>query len=417
MNLFLPLYIDPGTGSMLFSILIGAAATLFFLGKAAILKLKLLFSAKKNGVATTDTNYKKYVVYNEGMQYWNVFKPVCDEFEKRQIELTYYTSAEKDPCFEQNYKYVKPEFIGEGNMAFVRLNMLSAGVVLMTTPGLQVYQLKRSKNVKHYSHVLHMPNDATTYRLFGLDYFDSVLLTGDYQKTDLQYLENARNITKKELVTVGCSYLDILAEKIKSIPEEDNHNFTVLVSPSWGSVGVLSKYGEKLLDPLAKTGWNIIIRPHPQSKKSEKEMLDRLEARYKDNANIVWDYERDNIYSLKKADIMISDFSGIIFDYTFLCDKPVIYVADNIDLRPYDAYDLGKGLWQFETLKKMGIKLDENNFENIAEVIKNASDSKELSEQRKIAKETAWMNIGNAGKNIVDFMIQKEESLSKKEGK
>ena len=417
MNLFLPLYIDPGTGSMLFSILIGAAATLFFLGKAAILKLKLLFSAKKNGVATTDTNYKKYVVYNEGMQYWNVFKPVCDEFEKRQIELTYYTSAEKDPCFEQNYKYVKPEFIGEGNMAFVRLNMLSAGVVLMTTPGLQVYQLKRSKNVKHYSHILHMPNDATTYRLFGLDYFDSVLLTGDYQKTDLQYLENARNITKKELVTVGCSYLDILAEKIKSIPEEDNHNFTVLVSPSWGSVGVLSKYGEKLLDPLAKTGWNIIIRPHPQSKKSEKEMLDRLEARYKDNANIVWDYERDNIYSLKKADIMISDFSGIIFDYTFLCDKPVIYVADNIDLRPYDAYDLGKELWQFETLKKMGIKLDENNFENIAEVIKNASDSKELSEQRKIAKETAWMNIGNAGKNIVDFMIQKEESLSKKEGK
>lgn len=417
MNLFLPLYIDPGTGSMLFSILIGAAATLFFLGKAAILKLKLLFSAKKNGVATTDTNYKKYVVYNEGMQYWNVFKPVCDEFEKRQIELTYYTSAEKDPCFEQNYKYVKPEFIGEGNMAFVRLNMLSAGVVLMTTPGLQVYQLKRSKNVKHYSHVLHMPNDATTYRLFGLDYFDSVLLTGDYQKTDLQYLENVRNITKKELVTVGCSYLDILAEKIKSIPEEENHNFTVLVSPSWGSVGVLSKYGEKLLDPLAKTGWNIIIRPHPQSKKSEKEMLDRLEARYKDNANIVWDYERDNIYSLKKADIMISDFSGIIFDYTFLCDKPVIYVADNIDLRPYDAYDLGKELWQFETLKKMGIKLDENNFENIAEVIKNASDSKELSEQRKIAKETAWMNIGNAGKNIVDFMIQKEESLSKKEGK
>lgn len=417
MNLFLPLYIDPGTGSMLFSILIGAAATLFFLGKAAILKLKLLFSAKKNGVATTNTNYKKYVVYNEGMQYWNVFKPVCDEFEKRQIELTYYTSAENDPCFEQNYKYVKPEFIGEGNMAFVRLNMLSAGVVLMTTPGLQVYQLKRSKNVKHYSHVLHMPNDATTYRLFGLDYFDSVLLTGDYQKTDLQYLENARNITKKELITVGCSYLDILAEKIKSIPEEDNHNFTVLVSPSWGSVGVLSKYGEKLLDPLAKTGWNIIIRPHPQSKKSEKEMLDRLEARYKDNANIVWDYERDNIYSLKKADIMISDFSGIIFDYTFLCDKPVIYVADNIDLRPYDAYDLGKELWQFETLKKMGIKLDENNFENIAEVIKNASDSKELSEQRKIAKETAWMNIGNAGKNIVDFMIQKEESLSKKEGK
>ena len=99
-----------------------------------------------------------------------------------------------------------------------------------------------------------------------------------------------------------------------------------------------------------------------------------------------------------------------------------LYIDNLFLLVPHTAHiseDLIKALklWQFETLKKMGIKLDENNFENIAEVIKNASDSKELSEQRKIAKETAWMNIGNAGKNIVDFMIQKEESLSKKEGK
>ena len=266
------LYIDPGTGCMLFSILIGAAATLFFLGKAALIKIKLLFSAKKNGVATTDTNYKKYVVYNEGMQYWNVFKPICDEFEKRQIELTYYTSAQNDPCFEQNYKFVKPEFIGEGNMAFVKLNMLSAGVVLMTTPGLQVYQLKRSKHVKHYAHVLHAASDATMYRLFGIDYFDSVLLSGDYQKKDIITLEKQRNIKAKELVTVGCPYLDTLNDKIQSIQKEENHNFTVLVSPSWGKSSLLTKYGEKLLAPLAKTNWNIIIRPHPQSKKSEPEI-------------------------------------------------------------------------------------------------------------------------------------------------
>ena len=199
------LYIDPGTGSMLFSILVGAAATLFFLGKAALLKLKLFFSAKKSGVqVNADTNFKKYVIYNEGNQYWNTFKPVCDEFEKRQIDLTYYTSSQTDPCFEMNYKFIHPEFIGEGNMAFVKLNMLSAGIVLMTTPGLQVYQLKRSKRVKHYCHVLHMPNDATTYRLFGLDFFDSVLLTGDYQKEDIRFLEEQRGINKKELVTVGC---------------------------------------------------------------------------------------------------------------------------------------------------------------------------------------------------------------------
>ena len=41
------LYIDPGTGSMLFSILIGATATLYFLARAAVLKLKFLFTGKK----------------------------------------------------------------------------------------------------------------------------------------------------------------------------------------------------------------------------------------------------------------------------------------------------------------------------------------------------------------------------------
>lgn len=407
------LYIDPGTGSMLFSILIGAIATLYFLGRAAILKAKLLLGAKKDGVAISDNNFKQYVVYNEGMQYWNLFKPVCDEFEGRQLELTYYTSAEKDPVFEQGYKYVKPEFIGEGNKAFVRLNMLSAGVVLMTTPGLNVYQLKRSKRVKHYAHVVHATGDATLYRLFGVDYFDSVLLTGDYQMADLRQLEEQRGLPAKELVSVGCPYLDVLQEKIAAVPPEENHPFTVLVSPSWGAAALLSRYGEKLLDPLVDTGWRIIIRPHPQSKKSEAELLTRLESRYKDKSNVEWDYERDNIYAMKKSDIMISDFSGIIFDYTFLCDKPVMYSVGQIDLRAYDAYDIneGKDLWQFKILERMGIALEESDFGRIRQVIESVKDNPQLAAARKEAKDAAWMHQGNAGKEIVDFMVKKASAL------
>ena len=413
MNTFL-LYIDPGTGSMLFSILIGAAATLFFLAKALLLKLKLIFAGKKDGGAQLDSSYKPYVIYNEGNQYWNTFKPVCDEFEKRNIELTYYTSSKTDPVFEQGYKFVKPEFIGEGNAAFAKLNMLSAGFVLMTTPGLQVYQLKRSKRVAHYSHIVHMPNDATTYRLFGLDFFDSVLLTGEHQKADLRFLENQRGIPQKDLVTVGCPYLDVYKENIAAIPTEENHPFTVLVSPSWGDVGILKKYGEKFLDPLSKTGWRIIVRPHPQSKKSEADMLEHLTARYKDNPNIVWDYERQNIFSLKKADIMISDFSGIIFDYTFLCDKPVMYVRADMDLRPYDAYDLGdRELWQYAVLKKFGTELKEEQFENIKDVIQSMSDSKELENARHEAKKEAWCFEGEAGAKVADYMIKTVDNLSK----
>ncbi len=413
---FLPLYIDPGTGSMLFSVFIGAAATLFFLARAAFLKIQLLFAGKKAREALK-AGRKKYVIYNEGKQYWNVFKPVLDEFEKRNIEATYFTSFENDPAFSSDYKFIKSEYIGQGNKAFARLNLLAADIVLMSTPGLDVYQMKRSKNVKHYAHIRHGSGDATMYLLFGIDYFDSVLLTGDYQKEDLRFLEKARGTKQKELVTVGCTYLDELKKKMDAIPKEENHVFTVLVSPSWGPSAILSKYGEKLLTPLVKTGWNIIVRPHPQSKKSESKILETLQEQFKDCKNLEWNYDRDNIFAMKKADIMISDFSSIIYDYTFLCDKPVMYVNADLDLRMYDASEVynddgtQKRIWQFTTLEKIGIELKAEQFNRIKEVIQSASDAPELAQARAKAKAEAWMHIGDAGKNTVDFMIKKEGEL------
>jgi hypothetical protein len=338
-----------------------------------------------------------------------VFKPVLDEFEKRKTELVYLTSFQDDPVFSSAYQYIKSEFIGEGNKAFMRLNFISADVALMTTPGLQVYQLKRSRSVKHYAHVLHAPSDATMYRLFGIDYFDSILLTGDYQAKDIRGLEKIRQLPEKQLVTVGCTYLDVSAEKIKNIKTEENHQLTVLVSPSWGPSALLSRFGEKLLDPLVKTGWRIIVRPHPQSRISEPAILDNLARRYNGNTGLEWDFNQENISSLSKADIMISDFSGIIFDYAFLFDRPVIYVQEHFDLRPYDADDLSdddkKNIWQFATVREIGIELKEELFERIDEVIKNAACSTELREARQKAKTAAWQFQGEAGGRIADFMI------------
>ena len=399
---FYPLYIDPGTGSALFSILIGAAATIYFLGRALIIKLKVVLSGGKISKSTGVEN--PYVIFNEGKQYWNVFKPVLDEFESRGIQVLYLTGTSGDPVFEAGYQYIKSEFIGEGNRAFARLNMLAADIVLMTTPGLEVYQLKRSNMVKHYAHILHSPGDAVTYRLFGIDYFDSILLTGDYQAKDIRTLETLRDLPQKRLVTVGCTYLDVAIERIKSIAKEEEHPFTVLISPSWGPSALLSRYGGKLLDPLVKTGWRIIVRPHPQSRKSENSMLEKLEERYKGASNLEWDFEGDNIYSLVKSDIMISDFSGIIFDYMFLRDKPVLYVDYDFDLRPYDADDIDHELWQFKIIKEAGIELKEEDFMHITEIIENAKDSESLAAARRKARETAWQYPGEAGKRIFNFM-------------
>lgn len=432
MNNLYPLYIDPGTGSMLFSVLLGALTAFYFVGRALIIKLKFIMTGKQSAVQKQNAGI---VLFCEGAQYINVLLPVLEAFEKRKVNVNYYTSVQDDPSFNAGYTYIKSEYIGQGNTAIARLNFLQADICLMTTPGLDVYQLKRSKGVKHYSHILHAPSDATMYRLFGLDYFDSVLLSGDYQKKDIRLLEADRNIKEKELITVGCPYLDVLQQKIEVLarqkavehePKKGTQNatqseaqkfdFTVLVSPSWGKSALLSRYGEKLLDPLVKTGFRIIVRPHPQSKKSESALLERLEKVYENAANLEWNYESDNINALSRADIMISDFSGIIFDYAFLREKPFLYVNEDIDIRPYDAGDLAEmnpsvTAWQFSVLPSIGKKLTEADFSDIGNILSECAKNTEYKAEQQKAKQTAWMYPGESGERVADFLMQKQLEL------
>jgi hypothetical protein len=407
------LYIDPGTGSMLFSVIIGIVSTLFFVMKSVLVKVRFFFAGKSARVA--ESRRHAYVIFCEGKQYWNVFKPVIDEFERREIAVRYLTTNEDDPVLSAGYRFVSAEYIGSGNHAFTRLNMLEADVCLMTTPGLDVYQLKRSKGVRHYSHVLHSVDDATSYRLFGLDYFDSVLLSGEYQKDHVRKLERLRGLPAKDLVVVGSTYLDVLESRISTIPAENADGsekpFTVLVAPSWGAGAILSRYGEKLLDPLVATGFRIIIRPHPQSRSSETAVLDRLMARYKDKANVEWDAERENIYALSKADVMISDFSSVVFDFVFLFDRPVMYANSNLDLRPYDASDIPEEPWKFRVLKEIGLELTEDKFTNIGDEVRAAAKSQALKENRTRARETAWEFRGQAGARIVDYLVETRDAL------
>ena len=400
------LYIDPGTGSMLFSILIGAAATLFFLGKAAILKLKIIFSSKKDGNTTVDSGYKDYVIYSDHKRYWNVFKPICDEFEKRKTPLTFYTSSSDDPALSEKYEFVKSEFIGEGNKAFAKLNFLNARVVLSTTPGLDVYQWKRSKNVKCYVHIPHSVDDVpATYRMFGTDYYDAFLTSGNHQEKVIRKLEKLRNLPAKEVVCVGSTYLDSMKNKKDSLKElPKNEKPVILLAPSWGKNGILSKFGSKFIDSLIKTGYQIVIRPHPQSITSEKQMLDDLKSKYPE---LEWNFDNDNFNILNKADLMISDFSGVIYDFSLIFNKPLIYADTEFDTLPYDADWLDEKIWSLRVLPKIGIKLEEKDFSNLKEIIDKALTSKELEQGRKEIKAECWNFEGESAKRTVDFLTKK----------
>ena len=401
-----PLYIDPGTGSLLFSIIITLTAAVYFVFRALLIRTKVFFSGGRSKHGTKN----KFVIYAEDKRYFNLFKPIIDEFEKRNIDLLYLTSSQDDPVFEAGLKFTKPEYLGEGNKAFTRLNFLSADFVLATTPGLDVYQWKRSKLVKHYCHIPHSTDECSNYEMFALDYYDSVLVSGGcFQTNAIQKLEKARKLPAKQLITVGCPYLDEHYKKLSFLPKEENHIFTVLVSPSWGKSSLLLRYGETLLDPLVDTGWRIIVRPHPQSLIVENEVIERLSNKYKTVLNFEWDFERENIYSLSKADFMISDFSGIILDYLFLFNKPAIYVSQKMDLRPLDAhsiYEDQEEMWLFKTLKKTCVELKPEFFADLKNIVSNIVGDSSIKSAINKAKEEAWHFQGEAGQRVAEFMIK-----------
>ena len=254
-------YIDPNTGGMLFSIALGSITTILFLLNTLFAKIKSKFFFSKK----LAKNKHDFAIYSEGNQYWCVFKPILDEFEKRQINVAYYTSAKNDIFFSQNYKYIQGEYIGKGNKAYFKLAFLNADICLLTTPHLDVMQLKRSKLVKHYSHVLHVAGFSMDYKLFALDYYDSIMCDANYQVALIEEIEEKRNLSKKELIVTGSSYLDYYKNQIKNFKSNKNSEFTVLIASTWGEFGLLNKGGNLLIDELSKTNYKIIIRPHPQS--------------------------------------------------------------------------------------------------------------------------------------------------------
>ena len=409
------LYIDPGTGSMLFSIFVGIAGLFVFLFRVLLIKISFVLHGGKSG---KDHNKLSICIFSEGKRYWSYFRPVCDEFEKRQEEVYYLTASEDDPAFSIDYKYVKVKFIGHGNHAIAKMNMINADIVLATTPGLDVYQWKRSKNVRWYVHIPHMPCDIDSYRMFGLVFYDAVLLSGQHQIDRIRKLEDLMGTQKKELTLVGIPYMDKMKERLEKSAKNrsENKEPVILLAPSWGKSGLLSVYGAPLIDSLLNTPYKIIIRPHPQSYTSEKELIDELMKKYPESERLKWNRDPDNFDVLDDASILISDFSGVLFDFALVYNKPIIYTEpESFDNAPYDNAWLDEELWSFTVLNKLGRKLTKENMGDVDRIIEkclNGNDSLRLSEDRESVRNQTWCNIGHGAERVADYIISKRNELS-----
>lgn len=410
------LYIDPGTGAMLFTTILGLVATLSFAIRKLFFKLKFSISSANAG-SMQDDEKKEFVIFADDKRYWNIFKPICDEFEKRKAECHYLTASEDDPALSEKYEYVKCSFIGKGNKAYARMNMLNAGICLSTTPGLEVYQWKRSRNTDYYVHIMHEVGGLALYKMFGMDFYDAVLLTGSALEPELRELEQLRSLPPKEVAVVGSTYMDELLKKHKEFNNQSEETLgnkpRVLIAPSWGEMGLLKRFGRELLLPLYESDYDITIRPHPQSYISEKQLLTQLTEEFPEKGNWHWNRDNDNFAALENSDILISDFSGIIFDYALVFEKPVIFSYYDFDFSRYDACWIDHPTFRDEVQPKLGLSITKEDVPNICGLIDDVLSGSGTKAALESAKNLCWENIGHSAETVVDWLISKQGELRK----
>lgn len=124
----------------------------------------------------------------------------------------------------------RPYYIGE-NRLIVLMMKLEADIMVMTTPDLENFQLKRSyvKKDIEYLYVPHDVNSANlTFHKDALDHFDTIFVSGIQNKAEIREREEKYGLPCKNLVEWGSSVIDNMAAAYEEIP---NDTKTVLIAP------------------------------------------------------------------------------------------------------------------------------------------------------------------------------------------
>lgn len=427
-------YLDPGTGNALIYVALSLLGAGFYFIKGLFYKfIKRNHETQQEGITGTGTSYSptSIVLFSEGKAYWNTFKPVVEKLLEKGQPFTYYSMDIDDPCLTIDNRFMDNRYIGNGNVAFSKIGHLQANVVLSTTPniGTKGYPIPRSKGIKKLVHVFHAFDDLATYYKGSLDHYDAVLLVGEFEIPLIRKLESLRNLPEKELVPAGLPYMDELMKKAelknaadseevqsKKIVFNNPEDITVLLAPSWGDKGFLKVLGIDFIKKLAERKFNLILRPHPQSLKVEQKLLSEIEGELKKYSNVVWDLNPDGTNSLRAADIMISDTSGVRLDFAFVYQKPFITIPSVLSqsaMEKFEISDLGFS-WMEENIKEIGYTLQDNEIDNLDSIIIRVLDEKSGKEILGFRNKNVY-NWGRSGEAIADYLIKTSKSLQPEE--
>lgn len=245
-------------------------------------------------------------------------------------------------------------------------------VLVMTMTDLNLFHIRRSFRPVHYVYVFHsLVSTHMIYRQGAFDNYNSILCVGPHQVSEIRRREELYNLTPKKLVEVGYYRLEKLYEAYKKYTK-DSDQITVLVAPTWGPSNLLNYCGEELLEVLLTRGYKVILRLHPETVK-------RRQFRSYDNVSL--ETSVVNMDSLVRADILITDWSGIGLKYALGTERPVIFIDTPPKVNNPKYKELGMEPIEMSLRNKIGTVVSLKDIRDIPGII-----------QGSLSNGTTWKN-------------------------
>ncbi len=320
-------YLDPGTGSALVYVISGVVVSALFLARSLYdrtieLVLRGRFKAPKRDV----------VIHSEDRRYETTFLPIIRALARRKIEFSYITMYERDALCKPLPPEATHQVIPPGLVGYSYLNHLEAKLLLTTTPQLDVMMFRRSKRVKHYCMVQHALGESRFVRPYAYDFFDSVMCCGPILEENIRKIESIRGMPTKRLLRTGIPHYGELVGQVRPSTEVAERK-TVLVAPSWGPMSLFQVFGTGFVRRLVDR-YRVIVRPHPQMKVSQTALYEEILAI--EGADI--DTGPTPAGAISRADIVVSDISGIAYEFAFIHEKPVIVIDHKIGVDALEGH-------------------------------------------------------------------------------
>ena len=263
-------------------------------------------------------------------QFYKYFKGFIEYLlEHTNITIHYITSDPEDSIFEMEKvnPQIRAYYIGENRLITLMMRM-DADMVVMTMPDLDNFHIKRSyvRDDVEYVFVQHgMGSNNMGMRKGCMDHFDTIFCVGPHQVSEVKETEKEYNLPSKKLIEVGYPLIDEIRNKFQLIEHTKNKRKKILIAPSWQEKNIVDSCLEEILDALKNLDYEIIVRPHPQEVRLKKDYMEVLKQKYSsDNVIIQTDFTSNN--PIMEADLLITDWSGISWEYAFTTLRPILFI-------------------------------------------------------------------------------------------